>query len=56
VDLSGGGRLDSLVGVMDLGPVLREGPPQRGQGQGLVQGAAQMPAADAPGVDVHQHR
>jgi len=42
--------------MMDLGRVLGQGTLQGRQGQVLLQGAAQIPAADAPGEHVHDHR
>ena len=39
--------LDPLVRVMNLRPMLRQGPPQCGQGQRLVQMATHMLTADA---------
>jgi hypothetical protein len=47
----GRGLLDSLVSVVNLGPML----PQSGQGQCLSHMAASMPAADAACVDIHEH-
>jgi hypothetical protein len=49
------GILDPLVGMMDLGPMLRQGPPQRRQGQRLIHLPAQLPAPDAARIHVHHH-
>ena len=50
------GVLNALVGMMDRGPMLRQRPAQGGSGQRLIQGAAEMPAADAARIDRHSHR
>ena len=47
--------LDALVGVMNVGPLLDQRPPQGGQRERLVQMTAQMPAPNGPGIDIHQH-
>jgi hypothetical protein len=49
------GILHPRVGVMDRRSMLPQGPPPRGQGQRLVQRAAEGPAADAACLHVHQH-
>ena len=51
----GRGLLDSLVSVVNLGPMLPPSPWQSGQGQCLSHMAASMPAADAACVDIHEH-
>lgn len=54
VDRRRRGVLPPLVGVMELGPMLRQRPTPGDQGQGLVQVAAQMPTAHAAGLDLHE--
>jgi hypothetical protein len=41
--------------MVNLGSMLRQRPPQRGQGQCLIQLPAQMPTPNAARIDIHQH-
>src|SRR5262245_425769 len=50
------GILPALVGMMNAWTTLGQGPPQRRFGQGMIEGATQMPAADLAGEDIHHDR
>jgi len=41
---------------MDLGPVGLQAHPKRLQAQAYIQTAAEVPAADGAGEDIHHHR
>src|SRR5262249_54499399 len=54
LDVGRGGTLHGLVGVMDVWGGHHQGPFQGGQGEALVEVAAQVPAADVAGENVHE--
>src|SRR5262249_2403132 len=53
LDIGGGGVLQNLIGMMDLGHGDEQGPLQRGPGEALVQIAAHVPAADGGCENIH---
>src|ERR1043166_925725 len=54
LDVSGRGVLDALIGMMDLGRGAGQGAFEGRASESLVEAAAQVPAADGAGEDIHE--